>query len=198
MNPQTNLNPLASAVAQFSTDSGQNGTSATAEGTVINRRLKRLPRQQTVVPEVVRPVGDPAPAAAQPGQEGAKATGGSAAPGASLGEKDVHISISVTVCGKTLRFMEHCPFERTLYEGLRDESRGWFFGALENMLQDVKQAIGIRVNTMAPVRVPDWPEETKSSSNRDCLIKKPIPPYQDYVLPPLHIDPPLGTEPYTH
>ena len=88
--------------------------------------------------------------------------------------------------------------ETTIYEGLRDESRGRFFDALENLLDDVKQAIGIKVNTMVPVRVPDFPGEPGNNGHRGGLIKMPIPPYREPELPDeltLHKDPPLGFDP---
>jgi hypothetical protein len=112
-----------------------------------------------------------------------------------LGEKDVRLSISVTVRGRSLKIMDKCSFETTIYEGLRDESRGRFFGALDRMLEDVKEGIGIKVNTIVPVRVPDWPEELGKNGRRHSLIKEPIPPYPGDGLPDeltIHKDTPLG------
>jgi hypothetical protein len=58
----------------------------------------------------------------------------------------LRLRIAVTVNGRS-RQLANLNFEKTVYAGARDHNRGLFFQQLDQLLQDVKQGVGIRVNS---------------------------------------------------
>ena len=73
---------------------------------------------------------------------------------AKLGENDLKLLITVSVHGRTKRVIEDCEFGATIYEGLRPERRARLFQSFERVLEEMRDAIAIKINTTVPMEAP--------------------------------------------
>ena len=135
---------------------------------------------------------------------------------AALEENDVRIVISVDVHGRKSQFA-NLKVEKTVFEGLQDQHRGIFFQALQNVLEEIQQAVGFKLNSKLDAgRQPDKengyangdyrdeehpqsgsPQTPTANGGRSALMSEKIPPFTQEVdeqlveLLRIHVPPPL-------
>ncbi|MCX6926187.1 MAG: hypothetical protein NT154_23715 [Verrucomicrobia bacterium] len=164
--------------------SGQRAALADVPGSVINRRLMRMPRRPTIIPEGVRPKAQPtAPSPVQPVDK-------------NLDETDFKITMVVTVSGRSAPSLAKLEFVKTCFGGLTDNNRTVFSGKLQQLLMDVQWSVTSRVTEIQRKHNPDWAEEDIRPVTRSMEDFSPAPlPGEFPEQMKIHVDPELGFDP---
>lgn len=117
--------------------------------------------------------------------------------GANLDESDLHITLTAKVHGRALTIAD-CRCEATVYDGVRTHNRGIFFQTLDRLIEELKQALAVKINRALPQDpAPPDPKHNGNGGKRP-LVTEPIPPYtgsEDEDMPDLRIHIPPRLDP---
>ena len=116
--------------------------------------------------------------------------------GANLDADDLQITLTAEVHGRALP-IANCRCEAIVYDGVRTHSRGIFFQTLERLIEEVKQALAVKVNRALPQDPAPPDPKHNGNGGKPHLVTEKIPPYTgsaDEDMPDLRIHIPPGLD----